>query len=109
MLNDTSRLTAIARVAKTVRFNACNFLGTLLILRHRLYEGPYRLIQNRSRTSLVALKSDAAAERSKGQLSARFLGLFDFRLLQLLQQNLPIAEIADAGALRKSAHRATVG
>ena len=27
--------------------------------------GPYRFIQNRSRTSVVALKSDAAAEKSK--------------------------------------------
>jgi hypothetical protein len=31
----------------------------------RRCEGPYRLIQNRTRTSVVALKSDAAAERSK--------------------------------------------
>jgi hypothetical protein len=30
------------------------------------------LIQNRSRTSVVALKSDAAAERSKDQLSRDF-------------------------------------
>jgi hypothetical protein len=31
----------------------------------RRCEGAYRLIQNRLRTSVVALKSDAAAERSK--------------------------------------------
>jgi hypothetical protein len=35
-------------------------------------EGPYRLIQNRSRTSAVALKRDAAAERSKDQLPRDF-------------------------------------
>jgi hypothetical protein len=37
---------------------------------------------NRSRTSLVSLKSDAAAEKSKDQLSRDFLGSLDFRLLQ---------------------------
>jgi hypothetical protein len=31
----------------------------------RRREGPYRFIQNRLRTSVVALKSDAAAEKSK--------------------------------------------
>jgi hypothetical protein len=43
-------------------------------------EGPYRFIQNRSRTSAVALKSDAAAEKSKNQLSRDFQGrsIFDF-------------------------------
>src|SRR5712675_3515602 len=35
---------------------------------------PYRFIQNRSRTSVVALKSDAAAEKSKDQLSRDFPG-----------------------------------
>jgi hypothetical protein len=46
----------------------------------RRCEGPCRLIQNRSRTSVVALKSDAAAERSKDQLSRDFWGcsIFDF-------------------------------
>ena len=38
----------------------------------RRREGPYRFIQNRSRTSVVALKSDAAAEKSKDQLSRDF-------------------------------------
>jgi len=39
-----------------------------------------RLIQNRSRTSVVALKRDAAAEKSKDQLSRDFLScsFFDF-------------------------------
>src|SRR6266404_1663396 len=43
-------------------------------------EGPYRFIQNRSRISVVALKSDAAAEKHKDQLSRDFLGcsIFDF-------------------------------
>src|SRR5258707_9534345 len=46
----------------------------------RRREGPYRFIQNRSRTSVVALKSDAAAEKSKDQLSRDFPGrsIFDF-------------------------------
>ena len=38
----------------------------------RRREGPYRFIQNRSRTSVVALKSDAATEKSKDQLSRDF-------------------------------------
>src|SRR6266478_1710777 len=46
----------------------------------RRREGPYRFIQNRSRTSVVALKSDATAEKSKDQLSRDFPGrsIFDF-------------------------------
>ena len=40
----------------------------------------HRIIQNRSRTSVVALKSDAAAEKSKDQLLRYFQGcsIFDF-------------------------------
>jgi putative transposase len=38
----------------------------------RRREGPFRFIQNRPRTSVVALKSDAEAERSKDQLSRDF-------------------------------------
>src|SRR5437868_439688 len=46
----------------------------------RQREGPYRFIQNRSRTTAVALKSDAVAEKSKDQLSRDFPGrsIFDF-------------------------------
>jgi hypothetical protein len=46
----------------------------------RRREGPYRFIQNRSRTSVVALKSEAAAEKSKDQLWRDFRGfsIFDF-------------------------------
>src|SRR5258705_10709667 len=46
----------------------------------RRREGPYRFIQNRSRTYVVALKSDAAAEKSKDQLWRDFQGcsIFDF-------------------------------
>ena len=63
------------------------FLGwrtKILIAADALYarqrEGLYRFIQNRSRTSAVALKSDAAAEKSKDQLSRDFPGrsIFDF-------------------------------
>ena len=35
-------------------------------------EGPYRFIQNRSRNPVVALKGDAAVERSKDRLSREF-------------------------------------
>ena len=38
----------------------------------------------------MALRSDAAAERSEDQLSREFLGLFDVRLLQYL----PIGDAA---------------
>jgi len=46
----------------------------------RQREGPYRFIQNRSRTSALALKSGAAAEKSKDQLSRDFPGrsIFEF-------------------------------
>jgi hypothetical protein len=46
----------------------------------RRREGPYRFIQNRSRTSVVALKGDAAVEKSKDQLSRDFprRSIFDF-------------------------------
>jgi hypothetical protein len=46
----------------------------------RRREGPYCFIQNRSLASVVALKSDAAAEKSKDQLSRDFWGcsIFDF-------------------------------
>jgi hypothetical protein len=43
--------------------------------------GSYRFIQNRLRTSVTAMKSDAAAEKCKGQLW-RNVWLLDFRLLQ---------------------------
>src|SRR5712672_1904797 len=56
----------------------------------RRREGPYRFIQNRSRTSVVALKSGAAALEVQRSIFARFLGLFDFRLLQ---QYLPSTEV----------------
>jgi hypothetical protein len=43
-------------------------------------EGLYRFIQNRSRVSVVVLKSDAAAEKPRDQLARDFLGcsIFDF-------------------------------
>src|SRR5882757_4580326 len=56
------------------------FLEPLMRFTRGDVRDPYRFIQNRSRTSLVALKSDAAAERSTDQLSRDFLGcsIFDF-------------------------------
>jgi hypothetical protein len=46
----------------------------------RRCEGPYRFIQNRSATSVVALEADEAAQKSKDQLSRDFPGrsIFDF-------------------------------
>jgi hypothetical protein len=46
----------------------------------RRREGPHRFIQNRSRAPVVALKSNAAAEKSEDQLSPDFWGssIFDF-------------------------------
>jgi hypothetical protein len=56
------------------------FLEPLMRFMRGNVRGPYRFIQNRSRTSAVALKSDAAAEKSKDQLSRDFPGrsIFDF-------------------------------
>ena len=53
-------------------------------------EGPYRFIQNRSRTSVVALKSDAAAEKSKDQLSRDFPGRSIFDFCNNIRQNRPL-------------------
>src|SRR5947208_16268444 len=46
----------------------------------RRSEGPYRFIRNRSRSFVMALKSDAEAERPKDQFSRGFWGwsTFDF-------------------------------
>ena len=56
------------------------FLEPLMRFTRRQREGPYCFIQNRLRTSAVALKSDATAEKSKDQLSRDFPGrsIFDF-------------------------------
>jgi hypothetical protein len=59
-------------VAKVFLGGERKFLEPLMRFDVRRREGPYHLIQNRSRTSIVALKSDAAAERSKDQLSRDF-------------------------------------
>src|SRR5258708_33932702 len=50
------------------------FLRTADAFYERRREGPYRFIQNRPGTSIVALKSDTAAEKSKDQLSRDFSG-----------------------------------
>ena len=48
----------------------------------RRREGPYRFIQNRSGTSVVALKKRRSRREVQRSTFARFLGLFDFRPLQ---------------------------
>ena len=50
------------------------FLEPLMRFTRGDVRDPYRFIQNRPRTFLVALKSDAAAETSKNQLSRDFWG-----------------------------------
>ena len=50
------------------------FLEPLMRFSRGDARGPYRLLQNRPRTFLVALKSDAAAETLKNQLSRDFWG-----------------------------------
>ena len=68
----------------------------------RRREGPYRFIQNQSRTSPVALKSDAAAEKFEDQLSRDFwdCSIFDFcnNIGHLADTgNLPDVRFAHAG------------
>jgi len=67
-------------VAKVFLGWRTKILGAADALYARQHEEPYRFIQNRSRTSVLALKSDAAAEKSKDQLSRDFPGrsIFDF-------------------------------
>jgi hypothetical protein len=52
-------------VAKVFSGGRTKILRTADALFARRREGPYRFIQNRSWTSVVALKSDAAAEKSQ--------------------------------------------
>jgi hypothetical protein len=56
------------------------FLEPLMRFTRGDMRGPHRFIQNRPRTSVVAPKGSAAAERSKNQLSRDFQGcsIFDF-------------------------------
>ena len=56
-----------------------NFLEPLMRFASRRRERPHRFIQNRPGTSVVALKSDTAAEKSRDQLSRDFPGrsIFD--------------------------------
>jgi len=48
------------------------FLEPLMRFTRGDVRGPHRFIQNRSRASVLALKGDAAAEKSKDQLSRDF-------------------------------------
>ena len=59
-------------VAKVFSGERTKILRPVDALYVRRREGPYRFIQNRSRTPVVALKGDAAAERSKDRLSREF-------------------------------------
>jgi hypothetical protein len=57
-----------------------NFLEPLMRFTHGSVKGPYRSVQNRPRTFVAALNSEAAAEKSKNQLAREFWGrsIFDF-------------------------------
>jgi hypothetical protein len=61
----------------------------------RRREGPYRFIQNRSLTSIGALKSDAAAEKSKDQLSRDFSGCWIFDFCNNIRHKRPLASLLD--------------
>jgi hypothetical protein len=79
-LDIATRLKSADIVAKVFLGWRTKILRAADALYARQREGPYRFIQNRSRTSALALKSDAAAEKSKDQLSRDFPGrsIFDF-------------------------------
>jgi DNA-binding transcriptional regulator GbsR (MarR family) len=68
-------------VAKVFLGGRTKFFRAADAFYERRREGPYRFIQNRPRISVVALKSNTAAEKSKDQLSRDFPGrsIFDFR------------------------------
>ena len=68
----------------------------------RQLEGPYRFIQNRSRASAVALKSDAAAEKSRDQLSRDFPGRSIFDICNNIG---PKAAVENCPPLRPLCHQ----
>ena len=70
----------LPHVAKVFLGGRTKFLRAADTFYERRREGPYRFIQNRPGTSIVALKSDTAADESKDQLSRDFSGrsIFDF-------------------------------
>src|SRR5258705_7969824 len=67
-------------VAKVFLGGRTKFFRAADAFYERRREGPYRFIQNRPGISVVALKSNTAAEKSKDQLSRDFPGrsIFDF-------------------------------
>src|ERR1044072_7818939 len=67
-------------VAKVFLGGRTKFLRAADAFYERRREGPYRFGQNRPGISIVALKSDTAAEKRKDQLSRDFSGcsIFDF-------------------------------
>ena len=70
----------LPHVAKVFLGGRTKFFRAADAFYERRREGPYRFIQNRPRISVVALKSNTAAEKSKDQLSRDFPGrsIFDF-------------------------------
>jgi hypothetical protein len=67
-------------VAKVFLGGRTKFFRAADAFYERRREGPYRFIQNRPGISVVALKSNTAAQKSKDQLSRDFPGrsIFDF-------------------------------
>jgi hypothetical protein len=76
----------------------------------RRREGPDRFIQSRSRTSVVALQSDAATEKSKDRLSRDFSGcsIFDF-CNNICQQETRAPQQLAAYSITSSARASSVG
>src|SRR4029079_17984543 len=69
----------LPHVAKVALAGQTKFFRAADAFCERRRERPHRFIQNRPGTSVVALKSDTAAEKSKDQLSRDFPGrsIFD--------------------------------
>src|SRR5437870_13253171 len=61
----------------------------------RRREGPYRFIQNRSRTSVLAFEKRRSSREVQRSTFARFSGSLDFRLLQ---QYRPTADVIKEAA-----------
>ena len=85
------------------------FLETADAFYARRREGPYRFVQNRPRTFVAALKSDAAAEKSKDQLSRDFWGRSIFDFCNCPQRGLLHCSKTDRHSITSSAVTSSVG
>jgi len=90
-LPNHARRLSVDIVAKVFLGRRTKFFRAADAFYERRREGPYRFIQNRPGISVLALKSNTAAEKRKDQLSRDFPGrsIFDF-----LQQYLSTTDVA---------------